>query len=97
MRAELESSINSRRKQVMSISRVAVPIRFSPVLRALVATTLICMPLLASAGTWQTLKNPPPIPEIIDPSGVDFGPGGATGPLLLTDGGVLIQNAGPGA
>jgi hypothetical protein len=95
MRAELESSINSRRKQVMSIPRVAVPNRFSPVLRALVATTLIGMPLLASAGTWQTLKNPPPIPEIIDPSGNDFGPGGATGPLLLTDGGVLIQNAGP--
>ena len=40
-------------------------------------------------------RDPPPIPEIFDPSGTDFGPGGATGPLLLTDGGVLIQNAGP--
>jgi len=60
----------------------------------LVATMLIGAPPLASAGTWQTLANPPPIPEIIDPTGVDFGPGGAVGPLLLTDGGVLIQNAG---
>ena len=70
----------------MSIPRVAVRGRFSPVLRALVATTLIGMPLLAAAGTWQTLKNPPPMPEIIDPSGIDFGPSGASGPLLLTDG-----------
>ena len=64
-------------------------------LQALIATTLISAPLVASGGTWQTLKNPPPIPEIIDPSGTDFGPGGAVAPLLLTDGGVLIQNAGP--
>ena len=63
-------------------------------LQALLATALITAPLLASAGSWQTLKNPPPIPEIIDPSGTDFGPGGAVGALLLTDGGVLIQNAG---
>src|ERR1700722_1754081 len=62
--------------------------------RALVATLLSGVPLLAAAGTWQTLKNPPPIPEIIDPSGTDFGPGGASTPLLLTDGSVLIQNAG---
>lgn len=64
-------------------------------LQALIATTLISAPLVVSGGTWQTLKNPPPIPEIIDPSGTDFGPGGAVAPLLLTDGGVLIQNAGP--
>src|SRR5882757_2265675 len=64
-------------------------------LQALIATTLISAPLVASGGTWQTLRNPPPIPEIIDPSGTDFGPGGAVAPLLLTDGGVLIQNAGP--
>ena len=64
-------------------------------LQALIATTLISAPLIASGGTWQTLKNPPPIPEIIDPSGADFGPGGAVAPLLLTDGSVLIQNAGP--
>jgi hypothetical protein len=62
--------------------------------RLLIATALLSAPPLALTGTWQTLKNPPPIPEIIDPSGVDFGPGGAVGPLLLTDGGVLIQNAG---
>jgi hypothetical protein len=63
-------------------------------LQGLIAATLISAPLLVSAGSWQTLKNPPPIPEIIDPTGIDFGPGGAVGPLLLTDGGVLIQNAG---
>jgi hypothetical protein len=64
-------------------------------LQAFIATTLISAPLVASGGTWQTLKNPPPIPEIIDPSGTDFGPGGAVAPLLLTDGSVLIQDAGP--
>ena len=64
-------------------------------LRALLAAALLSTSLSAAAGTWQTLKNPPPIPEIIDPSGTDFGPGGPTAPLLLTDGGVLIQNAGP--
>jgi hypothetical protein len=62
--------------------------------QALLATTLISAPFLASAGTWQALNNPPPIPEIINPSGEDFGPGGAVSPLLLTDGSVLIQNAG---
>lgn len=63
-------------------------------LRVAVAAALLGAPLIAAAGTWQTLTNPPPIPEIIDPSGNDFGPGGAAGPLLMTDGGVLIQNAG---
>ena len=64
-------------------------------LRSIIATALIGAPLLAAAGTWQTLKNPPPLPEVIDPStGIDYGPGGAAGPLLMTDGGVLIQNNG---
>jgi hypothetical protein len=62
--------------------------------QVLIAATLVSAPFIAVGGTWQTLKNAPPIPEIIDPSGTDFGPGGAVGPLLLTDGGVLIQNAG---
>ena len=62
--------------------------------QVLIAATLVSAPFLAVGGTWQTLKNPPPIPEIIDPSGIDFGPGGAVGALLLTDGGVLVQNAG---
>ncbi|HYL72023.1 MAG TPA: hypothetical protein VEY89_12045, partial [Candidatus Dormibacteraeota bacterium] len=63
--------------------------------RVLLASLLATAAVTATAGTWQTLKNPPPIPEIFDPSGTDFGPGGATAPLLLTDGGVIIQNAGP--
>src|SRR5579872_1762856 len=62
--------------------------------RLFVAIAVCSMPLLAAAGTWQTLKNPPPIPEIIDPSGTDFGPGGAAAPLLMTDGSVIIQNNG---
>jgi hypothetical protein len=45
-------------------------------------------------GSWQPLTNQPPIPEIIDPSGNDHGPGGAAAPLLMTDGGVLVQDAG---
>lgn len=69
--------------------------RAMPLLQLLTAINLCAVPLLATAGTWQTLKNPPPIPEIIDPAThQDFGPGGAAGPLLLTDGGVLIQNNG---
>src|SRR5450432_3655881 len=51
-------------------------------------------PLIASAGTWQPLLNQPPITEIVDPLGNDYGPGGAAAPLLLTDGGVLVQVAG---
>ncbi len=64
------------------------------VLASLIAALLGVASSVAGAGTWQKLKNPPPIPEIIDPSGNDFGPGGASTPLLLTDGSVLIQNAG---
>jgi hypothetical protein len=64
------------------------------VLPSLIAAMLSVASSAASAGTWQPLKNPPPLPEIIDPSGNDFGPGGASTPLLLTDGSVLIQNAG---
>jgi hypothetical protein len=52
-------------------------------------------PMLAGAGTWQTLTNPPPLPDIIV-NGVDEYPGGAGFPLLLTDGGVMIQNIGDG-
>ena len=69
--------------------------RSNQTLRSIIAAALIGAPLFAAAGTWQTLKNPPPLPEVIDPStGIDYGPGGAAGPLLMTDGGVLIQNNG---
>jgi hypothetical protein len=82
------------RRSLFSAARMSQSVMRVVPLRALVATLLSAVPILASAGTWQTLKNPPPIPEIIDPSGTDFGPGGASTPLLLTDGSVLIQNAG---
>jgi hypothetical protein len=56
---------------------------------------LLGAPLLAGAGTWQTLANPPPLPDIVV-NGVFQYPGGAGFPLLLTDGGVMIQNIGDG-
>jgi hypothetical protein len=57
---------------------------------------LVGAPMLAGAGTWQTLANPPPLPDIVDPNGVFQYPGGAGFPLLLTDGGVMVQNIGDG-
>lgn len=57
---------------------------------------LLVMQMTAAAQTWQTLVNPPPVPEIIDPQyDYDLGPGGASNPILLTDGSVIIQNANP--
>jgi hypothetical protein len=56
---------------------------------------LLGAPLLAGAGTWQTLANPPPLRDIVV-NGVFQYPGGAGFPLLLTDGGVMIQNIGDG-
>jgi hypothetical protein len=58
-------------------------------------TVLLAAPLLATAGTWQTLANPPPLPDIVV-NGVFQYPGGAGFPLLLTDGGVMVQNIGDG-
>ncbi len=47
----------------------------------------------AFAGTWQPLHNQPPMPDIVDPANnADLGPGGASFPLLLTDGSVIVQN-----
>ena len=67
-----------------------------PALTLLVMAILFAMQLTASAQTWQTLLNPPPVPEIIDPQyNYDLGPGGASNPILLTDGSVIIQNANP--
>lgn len=48
----------------------------------------------AAAGTWQGVVNPYPAPLIRYADG-HTAPGGATAPLLLTDGTVLVQNAGP--
>ncbi|HTR65552.1 MAG TPA: hypothetical protein VMH85_07250 [Terriglobales bacterium] len=54
---------------------------------------LFAMGLTASAQTWETLLNPPPVPEIVDPVyNYDLGPGGAASPMLLTDGSVIVQN-----
>src|ERR1700726_1489963 len=64
--------------------------------RRIMAAALLIPPLLAAAGTWQTLNNPPPLPDIFDPNGVDQYAGGAGFPLLLTDGGVMVQNIGDG-
>ena len=64
-------------------------------LRQLGVTVLLAAPLLATAGTWQTLTNPPPLPDIVV-NGVFQYPGGAGFPLLLTDGGVMVQNIGDG-
>jgi hypothetical protein len=64
-------------------------------LRQLGVAVLLAAPLLAAAGTWQTLTNPPPLPDIVV-NGVFQYPGGAVFPLLLTDGGVMVQNIGDG-
>lgn len=48
----------------------------------------------AAAGTWAPLANPYPAPPIRFADG-HTARGGATAPLLLTDGSVLVQNAGP--
>jgi hypothetical protein len=59
----------------------------------LLVVAILLVQLTASAQTWQTLVNPPPVPEIIDPQyNYDLGPGGASYPILLTDGSVIIQN-----
>ncbi len=55
---------------------------------------LLGAPLLALAGTWQPLTNQPLLPNTVNPATGDFGPGGATAPLLLTDGSVIIRNSG---
>jgi hypothetical protein len=57
---------------------------------------LALLPVVAHAGTWRRIKNTPPLPEIIDlvNGNADLGPGGAAFPILMTDGSVIIQNAG---
>ena len=54
---------------------------------------MVALPIMARAGTWQPLNNPPPMPDIFDPdTGQFLCHGGAAFPLLLTDGGVIVQN-----
>jgi len=64
--------------------------------RLSIVLILMTLPALAQAGTWQRIKHTPPVPEIIDliNGNADLGPGGAASPILLTDGGVIIQNIG---
>jgi hypothetical protein len=62
-------------------------------MKNLIAVVLLGAPLIATAGTWQPLTHQPPLPDIIDPNtSADLGPGGASFPILLTDGGVIVQN-----
>ncbi len=76
--------------EVLYSGSVKIP-SFS-LMRAL-AFFLAVAPLCASGGTWQPLHNQPPVPDIIDPANnADLGPGGASFPLLLTDGSVIVQN-----
>ena len=55
--------------------------------------TIIALPLMARAGTWQPLNNQPPMPDITDPqTGQFLSQGGASFPMLLTDGSVIVRN-----
>ncbi len=60
---------------------------------AMVSAAMSALSTAASAGTWATLTNAFPAPEIVV-NGTDYGPGGAQNPLLMTDGSVLIRNIG---
>src|ERR1700745_2478780 len=61
--------------------------------RLLSLATMIAVPLLAQAGTWQPLNNQPPMPDITDPqTGAFLSEGGAAFPMLLTDGSVIVRN-----
>jgi hypothetical protein len=86
----------SQNRMARRATRAKRSVLARPLLPRFVATALLSAPLLASAGTWQTLTNPPPLPDIFDPNGNDVYPGGAAFPLLLTDGGVMVQNVGDG-
>ena len=62
-------------------------------IKNLIATALLGVPFMATAGTWQPLTHQPPVPAIVDPAtNTVLGPGGASYPLLLTDGSVIVQN-----
>jgi len=51
---------------------------------------------VANAGTWQPLNNHFPTTTIHDTNGTVLGPGGASSPLLMTDGTVFVENSGWG-
>lgn len=62
-------------------------------MKLIAAAALLALTASAWAGTWQPLTNQPPMPDIVDPAtGMTVGPGGASYPLLLTDGSVMVQN-----
>ena len=55
--------------------------------------TIIAVPFLAQAGTWLSLNNQPPMPDITDPQTNSFlSEGGAAFPMLLTDANVIVRN-----
>jgi hypothetical protein len=63
-------------------------------MKNLLAVVLLGVPLVMLAGTWQPLTNQPPLPDIVDPdTNAVLSPGGASFPILLTDGSVIVQNA----
>ena len=56
--------------------------------------TITALPFLAKAGTWRPLNSQPPMPDITDPqTGQFLSQGGASFPMLLTDGTVIVRNA----
>lgn len=62
-------------------------------MKNLVAVILFSASSLAAGGTWQPLTHQPVLPVIVDPgNNAILGPGGASFPLLLTDGSVIVQN-----
>ena len=65
-------------------------------MKTVIATIMLGVPLIASAGTWQPLRHQPPLPDIIGPvTGRDLGPGGASFPLLLLLIGIFMLLATP--
>ena len=65
-------------------------------MKLILVALLFCGSLTLSAGTWQPLTNQPPLPDIVNPDSQRvLGPGGASSPMLLTDGGVIVQNTSP--
>ena len=87
MTANTQLKVSSSSKAVRSTPHL---LRFAAFL---MVAAWLAAPLTAPAQTWESLLNPPPFPEIIDPiHNYDLGAGGAASPMLLTDGSVIVLN-----